>query len=125
MHPCIKLRASFIYAGAAYPVLFAKLADWHAALRPLQISHNLRVAKPSILNCKSPQISCRENSIFSAANFRGSATQTPVNLKTASPATALVKALVLGYSVPKLEISCNETGAVSYTHLTLPTNREV
>tara|TARA_B110000977_G_scaffold191499_1_gene263695 strand:- start:85 stop:456 length:372 start_codon:yes stop_codon:yes gene_type:complete len=49
---------------------------------------------------------------FSAANFRGSATQTPVNFKTASPATALVKASVLGYSVPKLEISCNETGEI-------------
>ena len=59
-----KLRTPFVKARAAHPMLSAKLRNRHTALRLLQNTHDLRVAKSSVLHQKSPQISCRENSTF-------------------------------------------------------------
>ena len=93
-------------------MLAAQLRDRHTAFALAQNCKNLGVAISRHLHQILLRYLAEKILFLSAANFRGSATQTPGNFKTASPATALVKASVLGYSVPKLEISCNETSEI-------------
>lgn len=53
----VKFGTSFAKAVTTHPVFSGKLRDRHAALRLLQHSHDLRIAKSSVLHPKSAQIS--------------------------------------------------------------------
>ena len=59
-----KFRTSFVKTSTAHTMFTAQLRNRHTALRLLQNTDDLCVAKSPVLHLKSPQISCRENTTF-------------------------------------------------------------